>query len=289
MASATVRTLLGGLIDYAGLFPPTALPLADVVRNYAGYRESADRWALGHLVIPATSLAELVELVPDGVRPWRINALVGDDITADAACILAARSTSRVYIDTAEVRASTCEAVEAAVHALARVRTVYVEIPVSADPSSLVRAVANAGVRAKIRTGGITAEMFPAASECAQFIASCWKYHVSFKATAGLHHPVAGTYDLTYENEAPRGGMFGFLNLFLAAAFTSKGVSPHELEAVLTETDPRRFHFDDDGVSWREHTLSFDDIQAMRESFGMSFGSCSFREPIDDLHALGLL
>ena len=34
----SLRALLTGIIDYAGLFPPARLPLDQAVRNYGRYR-----------------------------------------------------------------------------------------------------------------------------------------------------------------------------------------------------------------------------------------------------------
>src|SRR5215207_3988083 len=75
--AAALRVLLEELIDYAGLFPPASLPLPDVAHNYGAYRRSADAWALGRLVVPASRLEELALLVPSGER-WPVSALLGD-------------------------------------------------------------------------------------------------------------------------------------------------------------------------------------------------------------------
>jgi hypothetical protein len=55
----SLRALLTGLIDYAGLFPPANLPLDQAIRNYVAYRRSAENWMLGRFIIPATRLQEL--------------------------------------------------------------------------------------------------------------------------------------------------------------------------------------------------------------------------------------
>ncbi len=47
----SLRVLLEGLIDYAGLFPPAALTMQDAVRNYARYRDGEFAWALGKFVV----------------------------------------------------------------------------------------------------------------------------------------------------------------------------------------------------------------------------------------------
>ena len=53
------RAALGGFIDYAGLFPPAGLRMAEAVGNYASYRTGPHAWALGRFVVPAGRLVEL--------------------------------------------------------------------------------------------------------------------------------------------------------------------------------------------------------------------------------------
>jgi len=59
----SLRVLMTGIIDYAGLFPPAQLPLAEAVRNYARYRQEPERWMLGRFVCPAARLGELSSLL----------------------------------------------------------------------------------------------------------------------------------------------------------------------------------------------------------------------------------
>ncbi len=56
---ASLRALLTELIDYAGLFPPSKLPLYQAIRNYARYRQEDDAWMLGRFIIPASRLEDL--------------------------------------------------------------------------------------------------------------------------------------------------------------------------------------------------------------------------------------
>jgi hypothetical protein len=80
--------------------------------------------------------------------------------------------------------------------------------------------------------------------------------------------------------------MHGFLNVFLAASFLRAGMEPELALQLLKEKSPQAFHFDSEGAVWREHRLGLRDIAAARHNFSISFGSCSFTEPINDLRSL---
>ncbi len=190
--------------------------------------------------------------------------------------VLAAPNAFPEGADVVETKAATAEAI-AAIEA--GDRTVYVEV----SDLDLIDALAAAGLRAKIRTGGVTTEAFPAATHVAAFIRRCAARGVAFKATAGLHHPIRCLRPLTYAANAPRGTMHGFINVFLAAAL------PAHAESILTEDDPHAFTFDDDAAAWRGHAVHTEDLLDLRREFAISFGSCSFEEPIADLKELGWL
>jgi hypothetical protein len=239
----SLHALLEGLIDYAGLFPPAALSMQDAVRNYARYREGEYAFALGKFVVPKERVKEVPSEFP-------LSILGVDEVKA----------TSEEEI--AELAPGT-----------------FVEI---AD-IALLDAIARHGMRAKIRTGGITIDAFPAIGSVAEFLRACRAKGVAFKATAGLHHPLRCLKPLTYEPNAPVGTMHGFLNVFLAAALLDHA------DEILAETDAHAFAFDDDGASWRGNRVTVENIESMRKTFAISFGSCSFEEPIGDLRDLGLL
>jgi hypothetical protein len=154
------------------------------------------------------------------------------------------------------------------------------------DLDALVAEVAAHGLRAKLRAGGVTADAFPAASDVARFLAACARHGVMLKATAGLHHPLRGEYALTYDANAARSEMYGYLNMFLAASFVRQGMPESELAELLTERDARAFRVTDDEISWRGRAVDAQTLAADRAAFAASFGSCSFREPLDDLSAL---
>jgi len=288
-----------GLVDYAGLFPPASQDMRPALESYASYLESPDRLALGRFIVPISRLEELEEsgsdLMPLGAsaEPWRLSVLVADDVRNAAAEMLEFNDrhtpesdAGRAVIDVVELKASAVNEIAPQRNDLPARFIVYFELPVIADVSPLVKAISSAGARAKIRTGGITPEAFPRAERIVDFLAACKHEGVAFKATAGLHHAVRGEYRLTYEPATPKAMMYGFLNLFVAAALLYTGESEDTALASLEDNDPSAFSFSDDAIQWREKRIASDQIMNFRSRFGISFGSCSFREPVDELSSL---
>ena len=281
------HTLLGGAIDYAGLFPPAQLGMGESVANYAAYRQSADAWALGRFVVPANRIAELDaahRALPDDSRrgSWPLSVLAGPHLDDDLAALgqLDARA---LRVESLEIRASTAEEIRQIGAATAGAYETYVEIPIDEEPEALIRALGAAGLRAKMRTGGTTADAFPSPESVTRFIVRCLDAGVPFKATAGLHHPRTGAYRLTYDGNAETGRMFGYLNLFAAVALLRDREAAGDAERVLLETDPGSLRIERDALVWRDRRIVIPVLAGLRREALTSFGSCSFREPLDDL------
>jgi hypothetical protein len=79
--------------------------------------------------------------------------------------------------------------------------------------------------------------------------------------------------------------MFGYVNVFLAAALLYTGENELTAVAALLESEPAAVVFEKDAIVWRDRRITSSQIQQCRE-FAISFGSCSFREPIDELSRL---
>ena len=290
-----VAALLDGLVDFAGLFPPAAMPMPAAVVAYARYVAGPDRAKLGRFVVPVARLGEVVTAVdalpldraPGLNAPWRLSVLAG---AADAGTLMAfdAAHGGRLVIDTVEAKAGSVADVEQLGAALGRRYFLYVEIPVQGDPALLVAAIRAQGFRAKMRTGGVVAEAFPAAPDVLRFLAACADARVPFKATAGLHHPLRGEFALTYAAESAHATMFGFLNLFLTAVLLHAGAPPDALVSLLEERDSQAIAANDASIRWRDLTVTIAQIAAARASFVGSFGSCSFEEPMRELSTLQL-
>lgn len=301
MLPATLRTLLTGLIDYAGLFPPAQLSMADAVTNYADYLTSPDAWMLGRFVVPVSRLGEL-EAQAESLAPrapsegaWKLSALIGDDLVGDIRAIgelnsrHAAEGAAAMMVDTLELKVGDVDHIERAWQVIPSWATAYGEVPITGDPAPLIAALKAVGGRAKARTGGIVTKAFPPAASLARFIVACARAGVPFKATAGLHHPLRGEFRLTYDATSGSATMFGFLNVFMAGALAYSGVDVATVAALLDERDASGFVFSEDEVRWREYTVTLDHLAHARTEGAIAFGSCSFREPVDDLRSLALL
>jgi hypothetical protein len=222
---------------------------------------------------------------------WRLSVIVGPDAQSDAERIMEFIDSplgKRAAIESLEIKVNSEEEIAHLMRILPHNQIKYFEasLPLSVE---CVKAAAHYGQRMKIRTGGETAEKIPPPESVLEFIRICAAHGVAFKATAGLHHPLRSVHPLTYQPECASALMHGFLNLFLAAVYLRAGLSMDLVEIILNESAAQAFTVDADGVRWRDHRLSCAELAAARGNFSISFGSCSFTEPIDDLRLIGLL
>ncbi|GAA3424416.1 hypothetical protein ACWDTT_10145 [Streptosporangium sandarakinum] len=283
-------SLFEALVDDAGLFPPTALPMADALRRHRDDLVAGSPVLTHRFLCPASRLAELrAHLEQAGFpgagpradeagragrteRPDEADRM-GRTERADGAGRVAEPIRLGLILDTPEVPpldGLTVELVEVpggravALDIPARqfVEVTAAQLPIDPPP----------GVGLKIRCGGLTAAAFPTPRELGAFITHCAERGIPFKATAGLHnavrhfHPGLGT------------DRHGFLNLVLGVCAAVEGRDP---VPVLTTTDVgelvRLAQAVPDGTAERARRLL------------VSYGSCSTSTPIDDLTALGLI
>jgi hypothetical protein len=249
----SLRALLANLIDYAGLYPPADLALAAVLANYETYLASAESWMLNRLVLPVAKLPEAP--LRDN---WRVTLLVDGEPGPLPA-----------QVETLETRLP---------HGLSL--PTYCEAPIGGLAS---------GAWAKVRTGGLTPGAIPSSEALADFLSEAALRRIAFKATAGLHHPIRSLRSLTYATDSPRATMHGFVNVFVAAAFAWQAAERGVVLDVLNEGEAGAFEFLPGELRWRGRSLATTEVQAARNDFAHSFGSCSFGEPVADLRILGWL
>lgn len=296
MIASPLRVLLAGAVDYAGLFPPAALGMSEAVREFAASHAGPDRWALGRFVVPAARLEELAGAVrqqpsrgPVGQATWGLSVLAGSELSSDLARIDVFCDGHRdlgLEVEAVECRAGTPQEAAAAAALVVPRFECWVEIPLGVPAGPLLNALRAAGAFPKIRTGGITAAAIPSPEDLVDFLGEVVARRLPFKATAGLHHLLRGTYHYTYEPESAVGPMHGYLNLLLATALLAAGGPRDEALALLREEAPDAFRVAADQVGWRGRTIGLEALQAVRRDGLRAFGSCSFREPVDELSLL---
>jgi hypothetical protein len=287
----SIRLLLNSVIDYAGLFPPAGLGMAESLRNYANYKTSDFSWTLGRFIVPVSRLSELKSCIgnPRG-QNWRLSALAGDNPQSDLEIIEEFNhNCSPLTVDAVEVKTSDIRAIDRALKIFGGRFETYLEFPADKNNDALIAAIAEGGGRAKVRAGGTRPEMFPSTVDLAKFILSCAEHLVPFKATAGLHHTLRSIHPLTYKPSSPSGKMHGFLNMLAASAFAYDGADAELLKAILEEETIQSFDLENEGLSWRGRRVGSARLREMRERFFHSFGSCSFEEPISEMKALRML
>ena len=325
LVTPSLRTLLDEIVDYAGLFPPADLSLYRALQNYAEYRRDEEAWMLSRFVLPVRRLPDLTayrRLLKEG-DPYVFSVLGTGGGTADTFLDAFERDLEvidtfdeeqggQAQVDVMEVPlpdalvggshddlASFLEAVD---RTLVRAGTakldLFLEVPMRRDAVAALPALcaavadhnsrqavpARSVVGLKLRCGGDAPSDVPAVDDVAALITACRDASVPFKATAGLHHPVRH-YDDGLDTQ-----MHGFLNIFAAAVLaTEHGLDRPDVQAVLREENADNFRFLKDTFSWRDLTVSLDGVQHARDTLALSFGSCSFEEPVDHLRDLELL
>ena len=304
MPAASLRALLAHSIDYAGMFPPCSLGLDSALRNQAEYVRSPDAWMLGAFVLPTEQFDATRQLLSqfDSQHPLRVAALGPKTASADAFlealddADVATRSLSRHNVDLISI--SHLEMFlpkDVDVAPLNEARSIVGDLPVfwEAPPDRAEQTIAllaefNSDADSptfgyKLRTGGVTADAFPTSMQIAKALVTPATHQLPLKFTAGLHHP------LRQYREEVKTKMHGFLNVVGAAVLAAE----HRWDAdqtaiVLDDENADSFSFTDDFFAWREWRIDIKRLR-YRRRFVVSFGSCSFDEPRDDLRALQLL
>lgn len=245
------------LLDDAAVFPPGNLPLAEAVTAHHGHLRAPYAALVGPLVVPATALADLADLADQG--PLDV-AVVAPHAEAAVAALAAAPAGVRVVA--LEVTDGT--GLREALGDPAGV-TVFVEVPRDGCRDAVVADLAGTSYRAKLRTGGVRAGLYPDEAELAAAVVALVRAGVPFKATAGLHHAL--------RNTDPETGFeqHGFLNLLAATDAARRGAGVEEVAALLAVRDARELP------------------SVPPEALLGSIGTCSITDPVDELTALGIL
>lgn len=280
-----VDAFLSGLIDYAGLYPPASLDMQSAVTNYLAYKHGKHAHLLGRFIVDGNRLSELREVAGDSVAELPLSVIAPS--VEDWKNIAQAHG-DKFRIEAVEIKPDGLHEISREAPNLPEITT-YFEVPIASVTPEVLKSIRVAGARVKLRTGGVSAAVFPSLGEVQTALMAIANWGLAFKATAGLHHPIRGCHPFTYEPESSKGMMHGFLNLFLAATNIYFGGTEEQTEQILKEENPQAFHLTADMIGWRSLQWSTEHLRTVRREFAMSFGSCSFVEPIQDLETMGWL
>jgi hypothetical protein len=289
---SAIESLLAGLIDYAGLYPPAGLDMSTALSNYMDYSRSRHAAALGRFLVDVNRLPELREAAGDATSNVRLSVIASASTDWDRLRGLlqdGPMMDDGLSIDSIEIRTDQPSQMERIAECTPPGLTTYFEVPFEAPVFETLARIDALGARVKLRMGGATAGAFPPVPMVAGMLKLLANRHLPFKATAGLHHPIRSWHAFSYEPDSPSGMMHGFLNLACAAALLYFKADVSQAILVLEEQNPDAWQVTPDGIAWRSFRWSTEELLAVRENFMISFGSCSFTEPMQDLEALGWL
>jgi hypothetical protein len=267
-----VTELFTALVDDAGLFPPEELAMPDALARYRRDRATGHAVLTGRFLCPAASVPTLVANLAEGDQV-RVGLIVPLSSAAVRDAVAAIEAEPRLEL--ASVEGMPATTVADAITALRGVTVPrYIELPTRV-PAAELDQLAEAGVGAKVRCGGLRADLFPSAEDLAAFIVACVERGVAMKATAGLHHAVR------YQDPVTGFTHHGFLNMLLAVCGAVSGGDASGVVDVLCSEDAGALAAVAAGVP---ANLGVEARSAL-----VCYGSCSTTEPIEDLEILGLL
>jgi hypothetical protein len=67
------------------------------------------------------------------------------------------------------------------------------------------------------------------------------------------------------------------------------GMDDATASELLDERDPAAIVIAAETIAWRQHSIETSELRTLRAEIALSFGSCSFREPVDELRSISSL
>lgn len=317
----SVRGFLHNTIDYAGLFPPASLNLEESFDNFVGYSNGPHSWMLSKFICPFRKTKEL-SLLPgfkSSTQKLRMSLLSTSSLKTDEFMqffkddILNFRNLpddfhDKSIFETIELKfplelieKNSKIGIKIFLDGLSEVVKehfdhrifIFCELPLIGDFDHNLKHVVkqifehnetfnDAGF--KLRTGGTDPSDIPPPDTLVSTIRQCLVHNVTLKFTAGMHHP------LRHLDKNMNTLMHGFINVFGAGILAFRHtISDRELREMISDENHANFKFTEDAFEWREWKSDTEEIHGARNGLVLSFGSCSFDEPVEDLEKLQLI
>ncbi len=289
-----LETVLAGLFDYAGMFPPAALTFEEALHASARFRDELHRpdMVANDMVV---TLDDLPKLTPEALAaagfegPCRVCVVgVGPeraDEAVDTVCTVQSVG-SQVRISSLEIAspdptsapwATWRDALQSA-HVRLYAEPKWNDAQWQEGLSDIWDVLARLkesgpAVGLKFRCAGPTAV---SQATLADILAGANRVELPLKATQGLHHPIL---------EPELGNDHGFLNVLVALRLQhALELPPESLHAILATNEIADFTFD--GLGWGTHRVMAQRVMEAAAAVPFSIGSCSLHEPDADLKRL---
>lgn len=293
----SLRSLLDGAIDYAGVFPPAKLDLGPALTEYLSIRDSDNAWIMSRFACPTHALSHLNQLLheakPENQVPITVIAAPCHDhdawqtrLETDARTMsdFERHSDNYAVIEAYETPLPEVDKIDFYVADLGGFTGIEVllELPWKEGFEDGIAWIAETdNYIAKARLGGATAAAFPSNELVAKWIVECTQLNVPYKFTAGLHHP------MPVIDKVTEGRMHGFLNVLVAnAVCLQNDLTIDEVVQILANEDADNFNFSSLAMNYKGQILNLEQIEESRDIF-YGWGSCSIEEPLQDLADLG--
>ncbi len=327
MEANVFREFFGGIIDYAGMFPPAELTLSKAFRNYIGYLESEDKWMMSKFVCSVKSFLEIFgknsesgKLVHNyhGSR-WIDFSLLssGGNTPKDFKNSLEKECreikkiieehTEKISVDAFEVKIQPDLVGSFGNHALKKLLgetddiinsngltgiRVYIEPPVGDKYKTIFSKSAEAAAESCHHGGRVGFKLRTGGVTADAFPTIeqvAYALNVCFENRIQFKATAGLHHPVRHYNRSVNTKMHGFLNVFGAGILRhANTLSLNELEDIISDETSTSFIFSDDTFYWNDIPADITKTVKARAEFVKSFGSCSFDEPRDDLKKLGL-
>jgi hypothetical protein len=321
----TLKAFMSGLIDYAGLFPPTRLDMDTAIHNFAEYRSGDYSFMLSNFICPADKLGELNKYKDELFSknpPFRFSVICNcrcelpeftKTLTEHLENIEAfyEHQGNRIKVTTLEIRLPEFGADKQEVHRLLNqtVRRVNNFLPNDVqvffemtmddlwkeNATALVEALSehNSRMTNNIRyiRGGFKLRCGGVTPD---LIPDSEKVSTIIDMCNRHQVPMKFTAGLHHPVRHKSSEMgtkqHGFFNIFSAAilAHTYQSSEKSILE-VIEDENLGHFRFDDTFFAWKKFKVTAEGISKARMALACSFGSCSFDEPVEDLKKADLM
>ncbi len=312
----SVISLLGGVIDFAGTFPPAALTVENSWKKAAEFgAKGVHPWLVRRMVFALKDLTGLTtaQLQAWGIHggTWLVSALGRTPESDDLAGWL-----KTVEWDLREIDRFNEKHWDSSVRTGIVLYEGKIPAPLLGGDSDELRQALRQVLDRFLRLRALHVDSFwevawegltlKKLEQTAQMMTDWLESENAPAHRTGLKFRTGGAYVPTPEQLATaiygvtsnqlrfkatqglhhaisREGAYGFVNLFaaltLAQALGGNDFGLAEIQACLTDENAKNFTFTDTAFRWKQHELTVDDIETARRLYAGTFGSCSADEP----------